>query len=1008
MQNTAYKPSGSSGGKKWYYMSGGKRCGPIDAAQLTSMISAGTLPQTTRVWTQGMSNWVSATETPLVAYSGPVLAPAADAPEVVEQPVAKRKPRWWIWLITGLAVVAIAVACYFIFFADRGEDTPGDTDITETPVPVYNLESTVVFENDQCAFIIDAIGEKGDYLELDVRCVNKTDDVLSFCWDSTCINGSMFDPMWQVYVQGNSTLKSSVTFPLSTLKTLNLLPADQIKFVLNVFDEEQYNLLSNESGQYIIHDSFPVDDVLAYYIEVDGYENYLFKKGIILDKNGLPYYVVDNVVNLYFEKTGWPYCVVNDSGKVYFDEDGHCYCVTGDGVPVYFDRNSLPYYVINDEVILRSDENGLPYCQLDYWLDVQYDENGRPYYVIDEDMHYGPDGRPIYTGGRTDVYFDEIYDHICGSRKNFIIDGVDSAEKIPAGYKKIEGFEKYLFRNDVAVDKDGRPYYALEDEAKLYFDEVYNWLPGETGTCIIDNVAPTEEIPDGYMMIDGYEKYLFRQDVSIDAYGRPCYIVSDDIIVYFDEIYDWIPGQSGAYVIDYADPKQEIPEGYVKVKGFEKHLFKQGVMVDGDGLPYYMLDDNIIVHFDKNVQPSCMIYYQLTVHFDENGRSYYVTDDGENVYFDTLYKWFSDETGKYFNGTETTAQNHTWIDGYKKHLLDQGIVVDTLGRLCYVNDTGVNVYFNEMPDQLADRIAQHVIYHSTPTDKVPSGYMKVEGYDNFLFEKGVVIDENGRPYYVSNEGVNVYFDELYDRNGQPLYAADSDSFDYFSFYNDEFGRPYYFNERADTIYYEGYGFAFYDEKSGKYYFYDENGNPTYYGNGGVPEPYEGEAPQSLPDAQLPHSLAKAGGCHVVHKEFSLYPTGKTAAEVTRPDRITASGERIYWDGEKGSLIVLGGEMDEFKGYIVRIYIENSSDSYIYLSLYDAVINGIYMNANYITVLRPHSSAYRDVIIPASWLTGNKIKSVEEISCSIYAAGTNLSVPLYPIEWDAPTTADHKK
>lgn len=451
-----------------------------------------------------------------------------------------------------MALLAAAAAAYFLFFRPDVEEPVEE-------VLVYGLNNPVIFENEECAFLIDAIGEKGDYLELDVRCVNKTGDILSFTWDSTCINGSMFDPLWSVYVQANSTMKSSITFPLSTLGSYNLLPANQIKFVMNVHNESQYLNLLLESSMYIT-----------------SYED----------------------------------------------------------LPDRFDMDD---------------------------------------------------------------------------------------------YKKVKGYSDYLFDKDVQVDEDGRPYYVVEKTIK--------------------------------------------------------------------------------------------------------------------------------------------------------------TEDGEE----------------------------------------------------------------------------------------------------------------------KKEKENIYFDEIFDRTGLPAYPSDSDLISLLSFYNDKFGRPYYFNESAETIYYEGYGFAFHDEESGKNYYYDENGKPAWYGNQGIPEYYEGTVSQALIDAGKPENQAKIDGAYIVHKEFTIYPTGKSAADVVRPERITSSSEVVYWNGEKGNFIVLGGELDTFKGYLVHTYVENNSDNYIYFGWDNVVVNGVPMTPDTTTVLRPHSSAYRDIIIPLEDINNNNLGAVSEIAFRVKAIGENLSVPLYPIEWNTPAS-----
>ena len=67
-----------------------------------------------------------------------------------------------------------------------------------------------------------------------------------------------------------------------------------------------------------------------------------------------------------------------------------------------------------------------------------------------------------------------------------------------------------------------------------------------------------------------------------------------------------------------------------------------------------------------------------------------------------------------------------------------------------------------------------------------------------------------------------------------------------------------------------------------------------------------------------------------------------------------------------------------------------------------VVNGVSAYPNTIAALRPHSGCYRDIIIPIDLLEDNKVKAVEEVDFRVYAIGENLSVPLYPIEWDAKT------
>ena len=555
MDRTAYGSTGvATGNDKWFYVVEGKKQGPIEASKLASVLASGKLDPETRVWKTGMDSWQKASETELFTQAGDTGTAGAAKQDKAGKDGAKGKPRWWIWLIIAAAVIGIAVACFFLFGGKDGADS------TEEETVTYTLQEFTVYEDDACAFIIDDIGEKGDYLELDVRCVNKTEEVLTFSWESTCINGSMFDPLWDVLVMGKSTVQSSITFPLSDLELYDLLPADQIKFVLRVVKEFRHEGVSAESLQFVTQEA-------------------------------------------------------------YFDETVHI------------------------------------------------------------------------------------------------------------GYKKVEGYDGYLFGPDVQVDEEGRPYF--------------------------------------------------------------------------------------------------------------------------------------------------------------------ISSDANNIH-----------------GSE----------------------------------------------------------------------------------------EN-----------RVYFDELYDLNGQRLYPVLSDGQEFVGFYGDPLGRPYYFNDNGETVYYDGYGYAFRDNQTGKYYFYDETGKAAYYGNGGNAEYFDGKITETMLKKGKTEELVKAAGPYLVHKEFAIYPTGKTAEEITRPNRVLFDSERVYWDGDKGKFIVLGGEMDEFTGYVVHVYMENNSDNYICLGWSDhAVVNGVEVVPDSIAVLRPNSAAYRQIVIPASVLKANKIKTVERIDFRVFAVGEDISVPLYPIEWAAVTLTDPKK
>ena len=558
MAGTARGSAAATGSENWYYMDGAKKQGPVDAAVLVSKLTAGELPPNTRVWKKGMEGWRAADETDLLNRTADQKQTSAESVQYkAQKPETKRKKRWWIWLILGILVAIIIGAVLSVMVFRRKAPAEAEQQATEVQeVLTYGLKDSVIFEDDQCAFLIDAVGEKGDYLELDVRCVNKTSDTLSFTWKSTRINGSMFDPLWSVCVQGNATLRSSITFPLTKLKNHNLLPGEEINFVLSVFNEDRFAEILEESQKYIARN-------------------------------------------------------VNSAGK----------------------------------------------------------------------DHFG-------------------------------------------GCKEIKGFDGWFFSWRTRIDKKGRPYILLSDKSSIYFDEIR----------------------------------------------------------------------------------------------------------------------------------------------------------------------------------------------------------DSSGDLLYKSDTT-------------------------------------------------------EPW-----------------NGK--------------FYDDSFGRPYYFSKRGSTVYYDGYGYAFYDKEADRNYYYDVNGQIAYYGNNGVPEYYDGTVSQEQLDAGKPEKLEHADGCFVVHKEFTIYPTGKDAGQITYPERVSADTEKVYWDGEKGQFILLGGTRD-VKGYTVRTYVENNTDDYFYFCWKDVTVNGVAVDDTVLDSsmpIRPHSCYYKDILIPVSVLkqVEEQLGSDElaEIGFTLKAGGENLKVHLYPIIWEVPPASEN--
>src|SRR5262249_4942679 len=69
----------------WYYAQGKQRCGPVSAAQLRALVSAGTIVPTDMLLRAGTQKWVAAGKVKGL-FPEPVATPAAPPPEPADVP----------------------------------------------------------------------------------------------------------------------------------------------------------------------------------------------------------------------------------------------------------------------------------------------------------------------------------------------------------------------------------------------------------------------------------------------------------------------------------------------------------------------------------------------------------------------------------------------------------------------------------------------------------------------------------------------------------------------------------------------------------------------------------------------------------------------------------------------------------------------------------------------------------------------------------------------------------
>ena len=113
---------------------------------------------------------------------------------------------------------------------------PETTEATEPPMDLPALVS-----DENVTFILGHASTNAMAgMEMEVTCVNKTQEKLVFSWNDVSVCGLMYDPCWAVTVPAGETLVSRVEIDTYTLETMGIRSVDEITFQLNVVSSENW------------------------------------------------------------------------------------------------------------------------------------------------------------------------------------------------------------------------------------------------------------------------------------------------------------------------------------------------------------------------------------------------------------------------------------------------------------------------------------------------------------------------------------------------------------------------------------------------------------------------------------------------------------------------------------------------------------------------------------------------------------------------------------------------
>ena len=114
------------------------------------------------------------------------------------------------------------------------------TEATEAPNTVMPVE-TVLLDNEFCTFSVGPVSvNEMAGMQVNVTCVNKTQESLDFAWSNVSVCGMMYDPQWAVTVSAGETMESQVEIDTYALETMDVQSVDEITFQLSVTSSENW------------------------------------------------------------------------------------------------------------------------------------------------------------------------------------------------------------------------------------------------------------------------------------------------------------------------------------------------------------------------------------------------------------------------------------------------------------------------------------------------------------------------------------------------------------------------------------------------------------------------------------------------------------------------------------------------------------------------------------------------------------------------------------------------
>ena len=122
--------------------------------------------------------------------------------------------------------------------------------------------------------------------------------------------------------------------------------------------------------------------------------------------------------------------------------------------------------------------------------------------------------------------------------------------------------------------------------------------------------------------------------------------------------------------------------------------------------------------------------------------------------------------------------------------------------------------------------------------------------------------------------------------------------------------------------------------------------------------------------------------------FTVYPTGKNPDEIVYPERKTTSDEKVFFDDDRITFVILNTKEDDIWGCTLNCYLENKTDKTLMFTWEDVSVNGFMIDPFWAREIPSGKRCYSGISFSKTGFEENNITKVEIIESTMRVYDSN--------------------